>query len=225
MSIGVFYIGQRRFQKTSTPHHKVFLDSLAEKYDIKIYDFIKDKPDFNCPFDSSGGIQIWDFLQANGKITEEIVIKLRTDLWFTTSSIEVLLSYIQKVVNNELDIVFLGLDFIKTPHKIYHESPAKGTKKIVDFVVVSKKSALADNDEIFSRLVKANQRSGNLLFGLLPHTEAKAVSVSCQIYLLRKEYSQPDNFQIYKEWTDLYSNIPRSSHEWVANNKEIIGTF
>jgi hypothetical protein len=203
----------------------MLLDRLSGHYDINVYDFTKETPDLSCPFDSSGGIQIWDLLQAKNKITEEVVIKLRTDLWFTKTSIDVMMTYIKKVMNDELDIVFLGLDFIRTPHKICVESPVEGTKKIVDFVVVSRRSGIADDELIYSQLSNAQFRSGNQLFKILPRAEARSLSVSCQIYLLRKEYPNPDNWQIYKEWTDLYKNKPKSSHAWVADNKDIVGTF
>ena len=60
MAIAITYIGQRRFQKTSEKNHRNFFELLQSKYKIKIYDFIKDAVDPNCPFTSSGGVQVWE---------------------------------------------------------------------------------------------------------------------------------------------------------------------
>lgn len=224
MAIGIAYIGQRRFEKTSKPNHKKLFNRLSEKYQFKIYDFIKDSPNPECPFTSSGGIQVWDFLKAKDSITEDIIIKLRSDIWFTRSSMNVLIKYLDKVVSEEFDIVFLGLDFLNACDKLCQEYPVHGAKKITDFVIISRKSAIVENEKVIFQISGPKHKSGNQMFRAIVKPESKAVSVSCQMYLLRKDYENPNTWQLYKEWTDEYYKS-QESQEWVLNNKEIIGTF
>jgi len=224
MAIGIAYIGQRRFDKTSKPNHKKLFKQLSEKYQLKIYDFIKDAPNLDCPFTSSGGVQVWDFLNAKDSVAEDIFIKLRSDLWFTRSSINVMMEYVGKVADGELDIVFLGLDFLNACDKTCQEYPVHGAKKITDFVIISRKSAIVKNDTVIAQLSGPKHKSGNQMFRAIVKSDVKAISVSCQIYLLRKNYENPNNWQLYKEWTDEYRKS-QASQEWVKNNKKIIETF
>ena len=53
---------------------------------------------------------------------------------------------------------------------------------------------------------------------------SKAVGISCQIYLIRKEYETPNNWQIYSEWVQQYFRLTEAL-AWVTNNKEIIEEF
>jgi hypothetical protein len=225
MAIAITYIGQRRFQKTSEKNHRNFFELLQSKYKIKIYDFIKDAVDPNCPFTSSGGVQVWDFLKAKDNITEDIFIKIRTDVWITKSAETVILTYLDKVVSGELDMAFFGLDFLNCCNLICYEQPVQGLKKITDFIIIAKKSAIVENKIVINQLTGPKHKSGNQMFRAVFNPESvKAVTVSCQLYLLRKDYTVFDNWKMYKEWTDEYHKS-KESQAWVASNAEIIRTF
>ena len=222
MAIAVVYIGQRKFDKTSTANHQVLVELLKTQHTIKVYDFTRPGPSTDGPFSSSGGIQVWDFLQSVKSVDEDIVMKLRTDLWFTDNSMSVVLNELNEVVDGNNDVAFMGVDFTNHYDKLYERIDAATTKKVTDFAIIARRSSLDIEDSIATRLNGPKHKSGNVMFKYVLAPEARAVSVSCQMYLLRKDYDTPANWQIYSDWTSEYYKS-EAAQQWLANNKKFIG--
>jgi hypothetical protein len=237
MAIGIAYIGERRFHNTSMRNHEELFDLLRTKYEIKIYDFTKgerinagaladrfrsNSSDAACPYDTSGAIQLWDFVQANKQVAEDIIIKIRTDIWFTKNSMQVVLKELDEIVDGNTDVSFMGLDFLNCCDKLYERSEAV-EKKVPDFVIIARRSALASAETIIEKVeAPSKQKSGNVMFKYILGEGARAVKVSCQMYLIRHEYAEPNNWQIYSEWTSQYHKSVESQ-KWVAENRKFIG--
>lgn len=221
MAIAVVYIGQRKFDATSRTNHDRLLESLRAKYEINVYDFTRSGPSTTGPFQSSGGIQVWDFLQAVKQVEEDIIIKLRTDTWFTTNSMSVVLSELDEIVNGNNDVAFMGVDFTNHYDKLHERSDATN-KKVTDFAIIARRSSLDTEDSIVTRLNGPKHKSGNVMFKYILAPDARAVNISCQMYLLRKDYDVPNNWQIYSDWTSEYYKS-EAAQQWVANNKKFIG--
>lgn len=221
MAIAVVYIGQRKFDTTSRTNHDRLFELLRTKYEINVYDFTRSGPSTTGPFQSSGGVQVWDFLQAVKQVKEDIVIKLRTDLWFTHNSMSVVLSELNEVVNGDNDVAFMGVDFTNHYDKLHDRIDATN-KKVTDFAIIARRSSLDTEESIVTRLHGPKHKSGNVMFKYILAPDARAVSVSCQMYLLRKDYNTPDNWQIYSDWTSEYYKS-ETAQQWVANNKKFIG--
>ena len=221
MAISVVYIGQRKFDKTSRANHNKLIELLKIKYEINVYDFTRSGPSTTGPFQSSGGVQVWDFLQAVKQVKEDIIIKLRTDTWFTNSSMPVILNELDEIVNNNNDVAFMGVDFTNHYNKL-HERTDATNKKVTDFAIIARRSSLDTEESIVTRLNGPKHKSGNVMFKYILAPDARAVSVSCQMYLLRKDYDTPSNWQIYSDWTSEYYKS-EAAQQWVANNKKFIG--
>lgn len=221
MAIAVVYIGQRKFDKTSTANHQALIELLKTQHTINVYDFTRPGPSTEGPFTSSGGIQVWDFLQAVKSVNEDIIIKLRTDLWFTTNSMTVVLSELNEVVNGNNDVAFMGVDFTNHFDKLHERNDATN-KKVTDFTIIARRSSLDTEESIVTRLNGPKHKSGNVMFKYILAPDARAVSVSCQMYLIRKDYDTPDNWQIYSDWTSEYYKS-ETAQQWVANNRKFIG--
>lgn len=221
MAFAVVYIGQRKFDTTSRANHDRLFELLRTKYDINVYDFTRSGPSTTGPFQSSGGVQVWDFLQAVKSVDEDIVIKFRTDLWFTRNSMSVVLSELNEVVNGNNDVAFMGVDFTNHYDKLHDRIDATN-KKVTDFAIIARRSSLDTEESIVTRLNGPKHKSGNVMFKYILSPEARAVSVSCQMYLLRKDYDAPSNWQIYSDWTSEYYKS-EAAQQWVANNKKFIG--
>ena len=224
MAIAVVYIGQQKFDTTSRTNHERLFELLRTKYEINVYNFTRPGPSTEGPFMSSGGVQVWDFLQALKQTQEDIVIKLRTDTWFTQSSMPVIMSELDAIVNNNNDVAFMGVDFTNHYDKIHERIDASTTKKVTDFVVIAKRSRLDTEESIITRLNGPKHKSGNVMFKYILAPDARAVSVSCQMYLIRKDYDTPDNWQVYSDWTSEYYKS-ETAQQWVANNKKFIGNL
>jgi hypothetical protein len=222
MAIAVVYIGQQKFDTTSRTNHERLFELLRTKYEINVYNFTRPGPSTEGPFMSSGGVQVWDFLQALKQTQEDIVIKLRTDTWFTQSAMPVIMSELDAIVNNNNDVAFMGVDFTNHYDKIHERIDASTTKKVTDFVVIAKRSRLDTEESIITRLNGPKHKSGNVMFKYILAPDARAVSVSCQMYLIRKDYDAPSNWQVYSDWTSEYYKS-ETAQQWVANNKKFIG--
>ena len=221
MAIAVVYIGQRKFDKTSTANHQALIELLRTQHTVNVYDFTRSEPSTTGPFQSSGGVQVWDFLQAVKQVKEDIIIKLRTDTWFTNNSMPVILNELDEIVNNNNDVAFMGVDFTNHYDKLHERNDATN-KKVTDFAVIARRSSLDAEESIVTRLNGPKHKSGNVMFKYILAPDARAVSVSCQMYLLRKDYDAPSNWQIYSDWTSEYYKS-ETAQQWVANNKKFIG--
>lgn len=222
MAIAVVYIGQRKFDKTSKANHQALLDLLRTQHTVNVYDFTRPGPSIDGPFTSSGGVQVWDFLQAIKTVPEDIIIKLRTDTWFTNNSMPVVLYELNEIVSGNNDVAFMGIDFTNHYDKLHERIDASTTKKVTDFVVIANRAKLDTEESIVTRLNGPKHKSGNVMFKYILAPQARAVSVSCQMYLLRKDYSNPDNWQIYHDWTSEYYKS-ETAQRWVASNRKFIG--
>lgn len=221
MAIAVVYIGQRKFDKTSTANHQALIALLKTQHIVNVYDFTRPGPSTLGPFQSSGGVQVWDFLQAVKSVDEDIVIKLRTDLWFTRNSMPVVLSELNEVVNGNNDVAFMGVDFTNHYDKLHDRIDATN-KKVTDFAIIARRTSLDTEESIVTRLNGPKHKSGNVMFKYILAPKIRAVSVSCQLYLIRKDYDTPNNWQIYHDWTSEYYKS-ETAQQWVANNKKFIG--
>ena len=222
MAIAVIYTGQRKFDITSQTNHNRLFELLRTNHEINVYDFTRPSPSITGPFQSSGGVQVWDFLQAVKQVKEDIIIKLRTDTWFTSNSMSVVLAELNEVVNGNNDVAFMGVDFTFHYDKLHERNDASATKKVPDFFIIARRSSLDTEESIVTRLNGPKHKSGNVMFKYILAPDARAVSVSCQMYLLRKDYDAPDNWQIYSDWTSEYYKS-ETAQQWVANNKKFIG--
>ena len=102
-----------------------------------------------------------------------------------------------------------------------------GLPTIADFVIIAKKSAVVDTATIINKLTNTRatkQKNGNKTFRSLFTPDTKAVSVSCQLYLLRKDYAITDNWKIYKDWSNEYPES-ETAQSWVEKNQDLIRTF
>jgi hypothetical protein len=223
--IAIVYIGQRRFQETTKQNHKKFLTELSKEFKIKIYDFIKDAPDPACPYDRSGTVQVWDFVHAIEKVQEEIVIKLRTDVWFTDSSIRVVIQELKKIVEKSLDLAYFGINLRHHYSAEYHISNAQHEKKVMDFIIIARKNKLRSSQDIINSLSSTiKEQSGNKFFRLLMTPDTIAVSISCQMYLVRKDLNNATNWQVLSDWCSEYRKLEQAQ-DWVKHNSLSIGKF
>ena len=227
MAIGIIQIGLKRLYDTAKLNHKKLYDTLNKRYGITVYDFYRDAADPKCPFDQSGKVQVYDFLKAKNHVKEEVFIKVRSDAYFTRTSIDIICKEIDNVISGESDIVFMGIDFMNDYAEIHKREDARTVHghKVTDFVVVARKDKVADTDEIIDLLSHSvKDKSGNKTYNLILTESAIAKKVSTQIYILRKEYSEYDNWQIYWDWCSQYRKSP-VAQDWVKNNADTIRSF
>lgn len=222
LTVALFYIGQRRYQETSKTNHLQFLNLLKENYEVILYDFIKDSPDLECPYDTSGGVQVWDFYKALDLINERFVIKLRTDVWFTDTSMQATISEIRDVVNGNKDVCFIGSD-IAFHYKETHMSVNVATEnKIQDFVIIADKQKIKNKKEVMTILSTSKKlKSGNKTFKNLIIDPTRAFTVRCQMYLIRQEHVNPSDWEIAWDFVNRYREVDEAK-KWFLSQKPTI---
>ena len=225
MAIAVMQIGLKRFYETTKSNHKKLYDTLSKRYGITVYDFYRDTVDPNCPFDQSGKVQVYDFFKGVEKTKEEIVLKIRSDVYLTRNAIDVVCKELDNVISGESDVVYLGIDFANDYDQNHKRDNARHCAKITDFIVIAKKEKLANGARIIKSMSESvKDKSGNKTYFLILDSETIATKVSCQMYLVRKEYTEFDNWQIYWDWCQQYRKSEQAQ-AWVKNNQGLIRSF
>ena len=226
-SIGILQIGLKRNFDIASRNHDTLYKILHSRFNINIYDFYRTGPLEGCPFNSSGRIQLYDFFTSIEKVPDEIILKIRSDIFLTKSSMEVLCTEIDNVLNNKLDICYLGIDFKNYYDQIYYRKNAKLCTKVPDKLILARKSKLIDNWlENIHKNVSDND-SGNIAYLTIKKQNAIAYMANCQIYILKHEIIEEDNWSLYYKSMGVEGWYRKAAQavEWVRNNKDIINKF
>ena len=226
MEIAIVYTGERRFEKQGRENHRLLWQELSEFISFKIIDKCKDNRD-NDQFQLSGPNQIWDFYKAIENIEEDIIIKMRTDIWFAKSSIPYIVNDILSVVNNQKDFILLGSELYNhydVNYKTYPTFwPQQKKGKTTDFLLVTRKDALRYKDEIYKELSLEQSKSGNILWQRIKQPDKRGFFSCGQIYLLRNEYKSKDDYYIAYQFSQHYGKKTKKStqfyYERISSNK------
>jgi hypothetical protein len=202
INIAILYIGHPRFKDLSMLNHKKLIDAISIEFKVTMYDFTQPILDRSeCLFTSSGGVQLWDFYTSVDKIKEDVIIKLRTDLFFTDSSIITIISELKQIAYNQIDVSFLGLGLLSEhvdsgvyKEKFYSYTYQK-TGKVLDWIVIVDKKFISHKNVVFEELTSGKSSrngSGNYTWKLIVKSPLGANIVSCHIALIRKLYKNED---------------------------------
>ena len=168
-----------------------------------------------------GAVQVWDFLRGVQRTSESYVLRLRTDLWFTESAMTTICDEINKMIAGESDICYFGSDWInENAGAINNRLPVHIDidNTIQDFVVLAARDKLKSFDQCVIDINSTNpnkRRSGNKIFRyIIPIDKnengvrtqyAKTFRVLCQIWLVRKDYSEyPSDHEVCKDYIQSY---------------------
>ena len=192
--IGIFYTGEKRFENISKNNHQKLFEKISKLDKINLYYFTQPELDRNlCSFKNtehyrSGGIQTWDFLTAAEMLSEEIIIKIRTDVWIANSCYQTIIRAINDVKNKKIDIAFLGSELYESYQEKDQQIDVDLTDKIQDFIIVARKDKLENKLKFIDEYTsKKPIKSGNKIFKYIIKKDANAVTIRCQMYLIRKE--------------------------------------
>lgn len=231
--IAVIYNGDIRFnQAIAKENHQRLINKLKKFGDVNIYNFTKADPQRPvCPYDeggndlssqgryrraAGGAVQVWDFVQSVERTVEPIVIRMRTDTWFTDDSIEIIVKELQDIINKKSGIYFFGSDLINdnagVPYKktyfYYAQANNIIPNTVQDYVIIGRRECIVSLTDINDRLsvLRGNKlRSGNKLFRWIVAGEEIAATIICNIFLIRKHFDcYPTDLEIYWEYVNSY---------------------
>jgi len=189
--IEIIYTGQKGFHSITEKNHSRLIKKIKSIDDVTVNWFTKPNAiRGTCPFDSTegrGAIQVWDLMDALGKVPNDIFIRMRTDLWFTSEATDIIIKELQEVISGNQDASFIGWmykdwDFNQPFNKISTD----GQSHIQDFVIIGNKTKLAGLDTILERLNSrsmSKSQSGNKTFGDIIKDRSRAFTVKTHMYI------------------------------------------
>lgn len=247
MKLAIFYTGDIRHNTDLTyKNHKKLFEKIKRIIPFQVYHFTRNDPDRGeCPYDPPGGdnvdtvyrrgqggaVQVWDFMRGVQRTQEEIVMRLRTDLWFTESSMDCVCFELQQMIENKSGIAYFGSDWVNKTAGAVNDRLSVHIdydNVIQDFVVLARRDSLKSFDQTINDLNKLNhnkRRSGNKTFRFIIPTiheswkpDADMLSVQglrkqlttvhrilCQIWLVRKTYSEyPSDDEVCMDYIQSY---------------------
>ena len=205
MEIAFVYTGEKRFEKIGKENHRHLFQTLSEFTSFKIIDKCKENRN-NDEFELSGPNQVWDFYKAIDDVKEDIIIRMRTDVWFTPSSVPHIVNEILATKNGNQHFSLIGSELFNhynVEYKTYDlpdiRIPAKSHVKTADFMCIATREQLRDKQDVYNELKNEKSKSGNRLWQRIRKTIGQ-YSFG-QIYLLRDNFRQEnlnDNYIAYE---------------------------
>ena len=211
MKLSLVYIGLPRFEKLGRENHKSFIEKLNDIAEVTVYDYTQPKLDrTECPFDVPSQIQLWDFYKILELVPDNIIIKIRTDIWFTENAVDIIISKIKEFNEKAWDILFISddhenpnteLNFFIHPTIDYKMSSVK------DLIVVARKNKILSYDEYFIKSGSVKKiYNGNLLFKCIISNFDQSYNLGTKIFLIKKEYNYyPNDVEIITDWASKYN--------------------
>ena len=193
MDIGFVYTGERRYENIGKENHKLLYNALSEFTAFNIYDECKDDRS-NDEFTLSAPNQIWDFYKALPKVKEQIVIRMRTDIWFSKSSIPHVINEILATQQGQRNFTLIVAELDRHYNNEYatYDLPEvkkqKRKTKTADFMTIVNRDVLKPKEDIYKWLKTEKSKSGNRLWQKIRYGEGK-YSFG-QIYLIRHNYRE-----------------------------------
>ena len=188
MNLGFVYTGEKRFEKIGRENHKRLYDEISEFTSFNIYDQCKvDRK--NDEFKLSALNQIWDFYKALPYVKERIVVRMRTDIWFSKSSIPHVVNEILATLQGKRTFTLIGSELKKhynNEYDTYDLPDDKSKVKTADFIMIADREVLRPRSEIYNMLKTEKSKSGNRLWQRIRKGPGK-YSFG-QIYLIRANY-------------------------------------
>jgi hypothetical protein len=209
MEITFVYTGERRFENIGKKNNHLHLyQALSEFTSFKIIDKCKENRN-NDEFTLSAQNQIWDFYKGIDDIDTDIIIRMRTDVWFAKSCIPHIVNEILKFKNGNGKFCLLGSELFRHFDKEWEEyqlpdvrTPAKSHVKTGDFMLIARKDELRSKEEVYKWLSIERSKSGNRTWQRIRKTTGH-FSFG-QIYLLRAEYKNVTDEYIALEFAKHY---------------------
>ena len=231
--IAIVYIGERRHEAVTRQRHAIFAKRLDSRYGCDVHWFTHDNEQLQRdkhPYPEAGAMQVTDFCKArdilNGQY--DILIKMRTDLWITDTAWPVLFEEVDRVIDGETDIGYVGYNFLEHYDKVLSRKNADDVKKVQDFIVIAKATAVVPTEDLFARLGKnawKKRINGNKIWRYIRAEDAPAETVSTQIYLIREERKEYTNWQLLWDWFSKKKDAPAHSMEWLEEEQDTINRF
>ena len=217
--ITFFYIGESRFRNFTVTNHDKMFNVIRSNWPIQVVDYTHTMWDrSHCPFDRSGAIQVWDYYQVLKNIETDIVIKLRTDIWFDDSCHQAILSELGKIVDGEQDVSFLGAEMYNSFDAVYERIPVPNVFKVQDYMIMADRRRLRSEEAVMDDLTNGKPfKSGNKTWQFIIDNPERAYTVRCQMFLVRKAHPNLTTWQVGYDFIEDLGKCDQALAWWELN--------
>lgn len=199
-SIAIVYIGERRFDGMAASNHQRLFDALAQRHQYQIYDVTHAYRTWSVEGLCGEQAQILDMHHALSQVSEDFVIKIRTDAWICPWEIDKVLDNIDRVVNDGLDFAFMGprlnfesevehYDYVIPQHPWTH-----------DVLICFRKSNAKNVPELLQNFPDQNLYTLNKGWWLFATEGSRCNNHHMDIYIIRQALDTPTDYQVVEDW-------------------------
>jgi hypothetical protein len=223
----MIYTGDMRGNKrVMMANHLTLITRLQDLVDVHTEAFTKDsdrrgrnpydhnEPDIKYRRGEGGAVQLWDFVDAVERTTGDIVMKMRTDVWFTPMSVDLICDAVQRILDDQADVFYMGSDWIAHKMDGHEFEVSNAIKLLTDFVIIARRDRLRPCQEIKQQIADTpvqKRRSGNKTFRWLVmqgrDMTARTYSVFANIWLIRATYDPehfPSDWDVCRDYIQSY---------------------
>lgn len=225
-NVSIVYTGHARFASVTEHNHRQMIDRIRSVLPTEVYHMTTDQVDqSDNPWrEVSGASQVWQFVNACAQVYESIVIKFRTDLWFTPMSMNVVQHELEEILLDRQDAAFLGSNWNEFLGHEHTRLRVKTLETVQDFVVMARRSSLRDPRDILDDLnhtLPGKLKCGTKVFDYVLDAQARAHNVMCQIWLCRQHYLSPNHYTVGKDYVLSYKKQWKMPHAltWIDSQQ------
>lgn len=192
--IAITYIGEPKFQNELKDNHNKFFDLLRlGGIELNIYNFTSKKFTHHNSLIS----QMLNTYNALEKINgENIVIRMRTDLFISESIFKELIDEIKKIINNEYKLLFVGRggrsgsQELKNLKCFEKKKVSRATGWIPDWMIIFNKEILVSKNIFLQKIkdkIPSDWFKGNILFNKMLNDDDEVYLSDCTTFIARRK--------------------------------------
>jgi len=227
--IAITYIGEPRFQNELKDNHNKFFDLLRlGGIELNIYNFTSKKFTHHNSLIS----QMLNTYNALEKINgENIVIRMRTDLFISESIFKELIDEIKKIINNEYKLLFVGRgqrsgsQELKNLKCFEKKKASHAAGWIPDWMIIFNKEILISK-KIFLQKIKykipPDWYKGNKLFNKMLTGENGVYLADCTTFIARGKLIEITEKEIAYNYYYYYYIRNQKKHMRPGNAKYLL---
>ena len=221
----VVYTGMPRYGNYTAMNHERMFHALRSNWPISIYNYTHPKINrSHYPnVEHTEILEVYDLYQALNNVSEPCVIRLRTDLWFTDSSIDVMIQECSLIADRKLDVSFIGMELSEDYATDYKRYMVDKSIKLQESVIVARVDKLQPDTIALPSLEqdrKAVSVNRALRHIIKPNTQA--ATVHTQLPLVVDDYVEPDDRQLTMAYINVYGErMPAARTYWTLRTPKI----
>ena len=216
--IAVVYLGSSKFRNYTRINHENLFNQLRSNWPITVYDYTDSAVNWaQWPVCDNHELQeVWSFMEVSQRLSEKVIIKLCTDVWFTPVSQNVVVQEVQNVAQGSNDVCFIGMELSEDFAVDYQKITVSKTVKIQDTVIIASTPRINPSDTAMLALQHDHKAvSRQRAYRHIVPKNGNAVSVHTQLPLVCDDRLPTNDYDITLAYVNAVGNrAPKARMFW-----------